>query len=613
MSQRLACCILVLVLAACSEDQVTGPNPLDPGKPAFSALVSNATPLNTSLLPAWAGSAAVQVAWVSMAPGTVEGATGATVRNRHSGARINTDMVDGGFDPVAIVAQTGDTLDITATASGATVSAAAFVVPPRRRILLVRTDPPPGKRDVPLNYRMAVVLSEPIEPVSLSENPLVLLQGTTPVPGTSRINPERPTEVTFEPAEFLNAGTDYVLVVPSGLRDQDGDGLESDVRIPFTTETPPATRLAFVGQPGGGIAGLYLPTVAQVEALDQYGNRVTAATGIVSLALGSNPGGATLIGAPVASLQSGVASFLALGVTQPGSGYTLVASRTDLESAVSAPFTVQPLVGRVAFTVVSNGGFTSEIFTMSPIGTDIVQLTHNTLDSDPRWSPDGRLMVFSRCCNPDSAGIYIMQADGTNLTRVRPDGTTPNWSPDGTRLVFACGSALCVMSVDGSGLSRISDPGLDGADLYPAWSPDGREIAFIRLVSYDTPWQIWLMSTDGSNLRRLTDPNASLQSAEQWPSWSPDGSRIAFWSAWSGILVSNRDGTGQHSLAPGVGGQGTLGNGGPDWSPDGSKILFGGDAHQYQIVNSDGTGLAQGITTPLPGTLYQVKFAWSRE
>lgn len=613
MSKTLAWCFLGLGLAACGEDQVAGPNPLDPGKPAFAALVSNPTALAAALEPAATASAAVEVAWVSLPPGTVDGGTAASVRNRHSGARINTTMTDGGFDPVAILAAAGDTLDINVTANGATVKAAAFVVPPSRRLLLVRTDPPPGKRDVPLNYRMVVVLSEPVAPASVVDNPLVLLQGTTPVPGTSRVSPDAPTEVTFEPAELLKAGTDYVLVVSTGLRDQDGDGLESELRIPFTTETPPAVRLAFVAQPPDAIAGLYFPNVLEVEALDRYGNRVTRAAGTVSAALGGGPGGAALIGATVANLQGGVATFPALGVDRGGSGYTIAVSRADLESAVSATFTVQPLVGRLVFTVVSNEGFTSEIFTMSPIGTNIVQLTHNTLDADPRWSPDGRLIVFTRCCDPDIAGIFIMRADGTNLTRVRPDGITPDWSPDGTRLVFTCGSALCVMNVDGSGLTRISEPPLDGLDMFPAWSPDGREIAFIRVVSYDTPWQIWLMGVDGSNLRRLTDPNASLQSAEQWPSWSPDGSRIAYWSAWTGISVSNRDGTGQYSLTPGLSGQGTLNNGGPDWSPDGLKIVFGGDAHEYSIVNTDGTGLAQGISTPLPGTLYQIKFAWSRK
>lgn len=575
--------------------------------------MSNATPLTTPLLPAGAGGAAVQVAWVSMAPGTVEGATGATIRNRRSGARIDTGMIDGGFDPAAIVATAGDTLEITATANGATLSAAAFVVPPQRRILLVRTDPPPGKRDVPLNYRMAVVLSEPIEPTSLAQNPLVLLQGTTPVTGTSRISPDRPTEVTFEPAELLKPGTKYVLVVSGELRDQDGDELGTEVRIDFTTETPPPVRLAFIAEPPGSSAGLYFATVSRVEALDGYGHRVPTATGPVTVALGANAGGALLIGATVATLQGGVASFPALGVDRAGSGYTLVASRDGLESAVSAPFTIQPLLGRLVFTLVSNDGFTSEILTMSPIGTDIVQLTHNTLDSDPMWSPDGRLITFSRCCDPEIAGIYIMRADGSNLTRVRADGTTPNWSPDGTRLVFTCGSTICVMNIDGSGLSRISEPTLEGSDMSPAWSPDGREVAFIRVVSYDFPWQIYLMSADGSNVRRLTDPNASVQSAELWPEWSPDGSRIAFWSAWSGVSVINRDGSGHHSLTPGASGQGTFNHGGPDWSPDGSKILFGGDAHQYSIVNADGTGLAQGITTPLPGTPYQMKFGWSRK
>jgi dipeptidyl aminopeptidase/acylaminoacyl peptidase len=172
------------------------------------------------------------------------------------------------------------------------------------------------------------------------------------------------------------------------------------------------------------------------------------------------------------------------------------------------------------------------------------------------------------------------------------------------------------MNADGSDFHPISDPGPGAADFQPAWSPDGTEIAFIRSVNPDEwPWQIWLMRVDGSNLRRLTDPNANVQSAESWPAWSPDGTRIAYWSAWTGISVINRDGTGQYSLSAGIGdspGGFVLTPSGPAWSPDGSKVLFGQDAHQYVIVNADGTGLAQGITTAMPQGTLQERWAWSK-
>ena len=83
-----------------------------------------------------------------------------------------------------------------------------------------------------------------------------------------------------------------------------------------------------------------------------------------------------------------------------------------------------------------------------------------------------------------------------------------------------------MMNADGSGVRRLTDNSAE--DDSPAWSPDGRQLAF---TSYrDGDWEIYVMNADGSDVRRLTDNSAWDDS----PAWSPDGRWIAY--------ASDRDG-----------------------------------------------------------------------
>jgi Tol biopolymer transport system component len=109
------------------------------------------------------------------------------------------------------------------------------------------------------------------------------------------------------------------------------------------------------------------------------------------------------------------------------------------------------------------------------------------------------------------------------------DGS-PAWSPDGRRLAFYSerdGNAeIYVMSADGTGVTRVTNTKAD--EGYPAWSPDGRTISFDS--DRDGNFDVFAMNPDGSNVRPLTRHPARDVSA----TWSPDGSKIVF--------MSDRDG-----------------------------------------------------------------------
>ncbi|MFN2513498.1 MAG: hypothetical protein ABR568_19020 [Pyrinomonadaceae bacterium] len=166
-------------------------------------------------------------------------------------------------------------------------------------------------------------------------------------------------------------------------------------------------------------------------------------------------------------------------------------------------------------------------------------------------------------------------------------------------------SGITVMNSDGSGRAQLTATqilcpqpnrpggcGPDQLDYSPAWSPDGKQIAFIRSVpapNFRYDYDVFVMNADGSNQRRLT--LLGMLGYDR-PAWSPDGTKIAFTGPpvtgyTSGIHVINVDGTGQTPL-----GQGAC----PAWAPDGSKLAICGGGG-LQLMNPDGSGRTQ-ITAP---------------
>ena len=168
------------------------------------------------------------------------------------------------------------------------------------------------------------------------------------------------------------------------------------------------------------------------------------------------------------------------------------------------------------------------------------------------WSPDGRTIHVGR---------YLVSTDGSGARKLPYLPWIAVWSPDGRRIAFVGNrptglpgpgarfkddSEIYVMNADGSGTRRLThNVGYDGE---PAWSPDGRKIAFQshRRFGGSKP-EIYVMNADGSGKRNLTRNPANDGS----PSWSPDGRRIAFVSDRDGrpeAHVMNADGSGQRSL-----------------------------------------------------------------
>jgi len=220
---------------------------------------------------------------------------------------------------------------------------------------------------------------------------------------------------------------------------------------------------------------------------------------------------------------------------------------------------------------------------------------------------ESRIAFVTDRDGPDPIGnfgnqeIYVMNPDGTGqrrLTYEKAEDVSPAFSPDGRKIAFSSRRAgesyLFLMNADGTDqrqLTQSSERGVSGME--PAWSPDGKRIAFRTTVP---PYVLYSINVDGSGLRRLSDSTVGASS----PAWSPDGKKIAFTSRRSGnpeIYVMDTLGGNVIRLT-----SNTAVDRFPVWSPDGRRIAFesdrDGDSRIY-VMNADGSNPVR-LTSP-PG------------
>ncbi|MGB7202253.1 MAG: carboxypeptidase regulatory-like domain-containing protein [Pyrinomonadaceae bacterium] len=248
-------------------------------------------------------------------------------------------------------------------------------------------------------------------------------------------------------------------------------------------------------------------------------------------------------------------------------------------------------------SVIANGGTQSDGGVFSITGT-IGQGAAGTYNGNGRyamrsgfWTNPVPRILNGKICYTNGGDIWKMDPDGSNRQLVIDAGTNdiePAWSPDGSKIAFKSdrdippGRGLYSVNADGTGLTLLTNGGVNNSDAKPTWSPDGTKIAFQsnrdNLIS-----SIYIMNADGSNVVRLTN---ALPISDQRPAWSPDGTKIVF-EINTGIAIIDIDGTGRTNL-----GSGQF----PEWSPDGSRIVFAlitGTGYHIYTMKPDGTDITQ--------------------
>jgi len=162
----------------------------------------------------------------------------------------------------------------------------------------------------------------------------------------------------------------------------------------------------------------------------------------------------------------------------------------------------------------------------------------------------------------------------------------PTWSPDGTRIAFhggeevpGGGSGIWVMDADGRDARHISTVGGGGDSFdYPVWQPGGELIAFVALPNAKA--HVYVVRSDGTGELDLSG-SAGAPYVEDWlPTWSPDGSQLAWIRiapTWPNGQLVVADADGSRTSMPAMQPTGAIGL--PTWSPDGRTIaVFVGDS-----------------------------------
>ena len=196
----------------------------------------------------------------------------------------------------------------------------------------------------------------------------------------------------------------------------------------------------------------------------------------------------------------------------------------------------------------------------------------------------------------EDVDLFAINSDGTfaRPLAVQPGRDfQPAWSPDGRQFAWVNNATgkrqIRIADADGRNVRRFVQS--DAVDFGPAWSPDGRKLVFTSERTGAT--ELYVANADSSDVRQLTFQRLL---ADGRPNWSPDGSQIA-WHLLERdplkfqIYVMNADGSNQRRLFPN---RTTRGDFFPNWSPDGRKILWlsygnGGDGGELWVANADGS------------------------
>ena len=337
-----------------------------------------------------------------------------------------------------------------------------------------------------------------------------------------------------------------------------------------------------------------------------------------------------LVALPAATAQAwpGLNGYMVYGSNRTGTQFSddIYVSPLDVETPTQLTFRRaddgQPAWSadgrRLAFKTAQFGSNQLAVINADGSGETLLTRTFRFSEGQPAWSPDGTKLLYRRTPeNPlvQNADTWVLDVAGSATDPTQPvtesvlqrtgDERYPSYSPDGTQIVFrgdldlaepSGDEELYVMNADGTNVRQLTSNG--DFDSAPAWSPDGRKIAFEKAAAGtfvpgvpDEPGKeaeekdIYVMRADGTHVGRLTNSPG----LDEGPVWSPDATKIAFSSdrdSQQEIYVMDADGSDPRRLTD---------NPARDESPDWQALPFDGRGHRACGDDSLASGGASSV------------------